>query len=185
MKQYVVTVFLLLCAGCSSVPFGTIARLSTFDAEDFSLLNGEELEVRISLPAEFKLNIEDSALEVEADSRAGIHSSAFELALLKQQTGIKPGGLFASERQINIYRLTLSPRSIDKFKRLQRFFTEAPIDNLNIRVKPKMLDFPAEAQEVELWIELQLSKSEGYMTLLDGATLPLNALPKADGSGRS
>ena len=173
---------LCLClSGCASVPFSTMARMSTFTERDFAALDAEVVRVRITLPEAFALDVGKSWLGVELTSAAGAHQSTFELDQEHVQTGVIPGIFSRSQRGI-VYVLRLSAPSQAKFRDLQRFMGRGRADQVSIRVVPRLASFPTNAASVKVWIDLLLSKTQDYFTLVDGATVDLQKL-RAPGAG--
>jgi hypothetical protein len=167
--------FLCLC-GCASVPLSTIARMSTFNERDFAALDAEVVRVRVTLPDGFALDVGRSWLGVELTSAAGAHQSTFELDQELVQPAVIPGGIFSSSQRGTVYVLRLSSPSQTRFRELQRFMGKGRADQVSIRVVPRLASFPKDAASAKVWIDLLLSKTQGYFTLVDGATVDLQKL---------
>ena len=97
--------------------------------------------------------------------------------------GVTPAGIFSSPQRGTLYVLRLSSPSQAKFRELQRFMGKGRADQVSIRVVPRVASFPKDAASVKVWIDLLLSKTQGYFTLVDGATVDLQKL-RAPGAGR-
>jgi hypothetical protein len=169
----------LLCFGlgsCVSVPLSTMVRMSTFDERDFAALDPEVLRVRITLPQGFGLDVKRSWLGVELTSAAGTHQATFELDPERIQTAEIAGGFFADTRSGTAYVLRLSAPSKAKFRDLQSFVAKGRSDQITIRVVPRLSSSPKDADGVTVWIDLRLSQADGYFTLVDAATIELDAL---------
>ncbi|MDY6945043.1 MAG: hypothetical protein SXG53_04940 [Pseudomonadota bacterium] len=174
-KAVLPTAFLcvLLC-GCASVPFSTLVRMSAFDARDFSKLEAEELRVKIRLPEGFRLNVEESWLGIQISSAAGVHDATFQLDEESLYGVNLPGRIFSSASAGAEYVLKLSAPSTAKFRELQAFVAQAPAQDINIKVVPKLSSYPEDATSVRVWISLLLSPAQGYFALLDGTTISLS-----------
>ena len=168
---------LSLCLGsCASVPLTTIARMSTFNERDFAALDADVVRVRITLPEGFALDVGKSTLGIELASAAGAHQSTFELDQELVQPGATPGGIFSRSQRGTVYVLRLSAPSQAKFRELQRFMGKGRADQVSIRVAARLASFPKDAASARIWIDLLLAKTQGYFTLIDGATVDLTKL---------
>lgn len=170
-------VLLCLCAsGCVSVPLSTLVRMSTFDEHDFAALDGGTLRVRITLPQGFELNVPRSWLGIELKSAAGVHEATFQLDPEQVQAAALPGGLFSATAPGTAYVLRLSERSKTSFRELQGFVARGRADEITIRVVPRLASSPAGESQVSVWIDLLLSQTQGFFTLVDGAVIPLDQI---------
>lgn len=171
-------IFLCLCiSSCVSVPLSTIVRMSTFDERDFAKLDAAVVRVKITLPEGFGLNVEKSRLGIDLKSAAGVHNSAFELDQEHVQATEISGGVFSPAEQGTAYILRLSAPSKTKFRDLQGFVSRGRADEIIIQVAPRLSSSPKNAVSVKVWIELLLSEAQGFFTLVDGASIPLDKLP--------
>jgi hypothetical protein len=178
LKRVLVALVVCLC-GCVSVPLSTLVRMSTFDERDFVQLDPEVLRIRIKLLEAFHLDVAKSRLGVELTSRAGSHKGMFALEQELVQPEQIPGGLFARDLAGTAYTMRLSAASKIKFRELQAFVRQGKTDQVTIQVVPILSAFPDDAASTDVWIELLLSHSQGYFTLLDGAEIPLEKIRAA------
>jgi hypothetical protein len=176
MTTAVLLVLSLCLCGCGSVPLSTIARMSTFNERDFAALDADVVRVRITLPEGFALDVGKSTLGIELTSAAGAHQSTFELDQELLQPGVIPGGIFLSSQRGSVYVLRLSAPSQAKFRELQRFMGKGRADQVTIRVVPRLASFPKDVASARVWIDLLLTRTQGYFTLIDGATVDLKKL---------
>jgi hypothetical protein len=170
-------VLLCLClGGCASVPLSTMVRMSTFDERDFARLDPAVLRVRITLPEGFGLNVTKSWLGVQLKAPAGVHHAAFELDQERKQGTEIPGGVFADAQFGTAYVLRLTKPSRTQFRQLQGFVSRGRADEIVIQVVPRLSATPKNADTVKVWIDLLLSDADGFFTLVDGASIPLEKL---------
>lgn len=166
---------LALCS-CVSVPLATIVKLSTFDEQDFVALNPDVVRVRITLPQGFDLDAPRSWLGVNITSPAGVHDGEFKLEQESTQATHVSTGMFSADAPATAYTLRLAAPSKKEFKDLQAFVAKAHLDQITIRVVPRLASIPKDADSGDVWIELLLTESQGFFTLLDGAEMPLDKL---------
>jgi len=174
--------FLLLCLGissCVSVPLSTIVRMSTFDERDFVQLNPDVVRVRIKLPDGFNLNAGKSSLGVRITSAAGVHHGEFKLEQVTAERAQLSKDMFSDDMPGTAYTLRLSVPSKKEFRDLQTFVRRGHPGEIVIAVGPILSSFPKDAPTVNVWIDLLLSESQGYFTLLDAAEVPMEQIREA------
>lgn len=155
------------------MPLSTLMRMSSFSQEKFVGLRPEDVGVKIRFAEGFGLDVPKSRLAVEVASSAGVHNAAFDLEPTVLQPVRLPAGLFASPRPGVEYQLRLSAQSRSKFRQLQTFVARAKVDDIGIRVMPKLAVKPEGAASVLVWIDLRLRSEEGYFALVEAAEIPL------------
>ena len=158
---------------CASVPLSTMMRMSSFSQEKFLGLPPEDVGVKIRFAEGFGLDVANSRLAIEVASSTGVHNAAFDL----EQTGLQPvqlpGGLFSSPQPGVGYQLRLTAQSKNKFRELQAFVARAKVEDIAIRVMPKLGAKPDGATSVVVWIDLRLTEEEGYFALVKAAQITL------------
>lgn len=169
--------------GCASVPLGTMMRMSTFNERDFARLDPDVIRVRVTLPEGFSLNAQASTLGVRIGSAAGVHDSGFELEQEAAQAAVVADGLFARSKPGTAWTLRLAAPSKERFRELQAFVARARADEIVIRVNPRLTAAPASATTVNVWVDLLLSRAQGWFTLLDAAPVSLERIRRTDGKG--
>ena len=179
MNRVIPLFLFFIISSCSSVPLSTIARMSTFDSQDFAALNPDELRVKVTLPRGFEVDAETSWLGIDIISPAGQHHGVFELNQESVQSENTSEGFFSEPEQVVIYLLSLSSSSRAKFSDLQQFISKATAEDTTIRVVPKLASYPPDATSVKVSVDLLLYQSQGFLTLVDAARLPLGKLVKS------
>ena len=163
----------VILSSCASVPLSTALRMSSFSEEKFVGLRPEEIGIKLRFPQGFELDVANSRLAIEVASNAGVHSAAFHL----EQTGLRaarlPTGLFSAPQPGVEYELRLPAASQSEFRDLQAFVQRAKLDDIAIRVMPKLASRPDGADAVTVWIDLRLEREQGYFALVDAASIPL------------
>lgn len=149
-------------ASCASVPLSTWMRMSSFSEEKFVGLRPADIGIRIRFPEGFQLDVASSRLAIEVASNAGVHTATFDLQQTTWQS--RPG---------EEYELQLTAESRDRFRHLQVFVAQAKVEDIAIRVMPKLAFRPERASSVVVWIDLRLSQEEGYFALVKGASISL------------
>lgn len=182
------TALLLLClclglTGCVSVPLSTIVRMSTFDEQDFVQLDPDVVGIKIKLPQGFNLNTGKSSLGVKITSAAGVHYGDFKLEQVTAEKAQLSTGIFSEHTPGTAYTLKLSVPSKKEFRKLQTFVRRGQPGEVVISVAPILSSFPNDVSSVKVWIDLLLSESQGYFTLLDAAEIPMEAIRAASTGG--
>jgi hypothetical protein len=154
--------------------------MSTFDAQDFAALSPDELRVKVTLPKGFELDAELSWLGIDINSPAGQHHGVFTLNQESVQSETTSAGFFSEPEQAVIYLLSLASSSRVKFSDLQQFISKATAEDIAIRVVPKLASYPPDATSVKVSVDLLLYQSQGFLTLVDAARLPLGKLAKSE-----
>jgi ABC-type uncharacterized transport system auxiliary subunit len=163
----------LMLASCASVPLSTLVRMSSFSQEKFVRLRPEDVGIKIRFAEGFGLDVANSRLAIEVASNSGAHSAAFDL----EQTELRPvqlqAGLFSSPQPGVEYEFRLSEESKSQFRQLQAFVARAKVEDIAIRVMPKLGDKPEGVASVVVWIDLRLTPQEGYFALVKAAEISL------------
>ena len=180
MNRLLLLTLTIIIGSCSSVPLSTIARMSSFDSQDFVSLNPDDLRVIVVLPREFTLDTKTSWLGVDISSSAGMHQGVFELCEESVRSEETSKGFFSEPEEITSYLLSLTPASKEKFNSLQVFVSKAAAEEVTIRVVPKLASRPENATSVSVSIDLQLSQEQGFFTLVDSAQLMLGESGQSD-----
>lgn len=160
-------------SGCASVPLSTALRMASFSEQRFASVRPEEIGIKIRFPQGFGLDVANSRLAIEVASNAGIHDAAFQLEQTGLQSVLLSTGLFSSSRPGVEYELRLPAASQVEFRDLQAFVQRAKIEDIAIRVMPKLAARPDGAGSVDVWIDLRLEQDEGYFPLVDAASISL------------
>lgn len=161
-----------LLSSCASIPLTTALRLSSFGEQQFVGLRPEEIGIRIRFPRGFGLDVANSRLAIEVASNAGVHDAAFDLEQSSAQTVRLPAGIFSTQPGVE-YELRLPAASRDRFRELQAFVSRAKVEDIGIRVMPRLATKPDGADTVVVWIDLRLKQDEGYFLLVDAASISL------------
>lgn len=162
-----------MLVSCASVPLSTAMRMSAFSQEKFLGLRPEDVGIKIRFAEGFGLDVPKSRLAVEVASSAGVHNAAFDLEPTGLQPVQLPAGLFSSPQPGVEYQLRLSAESKSRFRDLQAFVARAKVDDIGIRVMPKLAVKPEGAVSVLVWIDLRLRSEEGYFALVKAAEISL------------
>lgn len=169
----------LALTACVSVPLSTMVRMSSFDERDFVALDPDVLRVRIRLPEAFVLDPSRSALAVDITADAGVHHGEFTLDAEATEKVQLSAGVFSGDVAGTAYTLKLSAESRKAFRRLQAFVERGPPSQVTIRIIPILSAFPADANSVNVWIDLQLWPGQGYFPLVDAGEVPMDRIREA------
>lgn len=176
IRQAATALLCLALASCASIPLSTIARMSGFDEADFAALDPSAVRIRIALPEGFELDAEKSRLRVKVVSGTREREDQFHLEPELVEPDTRGGGLFSAAVPCTVHVLRLTEMSRQTFAELQAFATEGRINVIDIGVRPAFAAMPEDATSVTVWIDLLLSRSDGWFTLMDAASVELGML---------
>jgi len=169
----------LICLGllgaCSAIPLSTMAAFSTFQESDFAKLDPHVLRVRISVPAGYALDMDSVRLKVSVASGGQSRSEAFTLRTVAETHESKPGGWLSPATPVITTTCALAQASEPAFRELQRFVSSGRTESVALDVSLSLSAAPPGATAATAWVDVLLEPRQGYVTLVDGATLPLNA----------
>jgi hypothetical protein len=174
MLRILIVLSSLAAASCASIPFSTLARMSSFDEKDFSSLDASVVRVKVSLLEHFKLDVGKCVLKVEVKSGERSRIDAMELKADSVTPGIIPGEIFSSPKSATVYVMSLADSSRQKFIDLQNFVRSAKVDAVNLNVNVALLSVPKDAVDTQVWVDLLFSESAGYFRLIDAGTIRLD-----------
>ncbi len=157
--------------------------MATFDERDFVQLDPDVIRVRIKLVEGFALDPGKSTLGVKITSEAGDHFGEFKIEKVTEGRAELSKGLFSSNVMGTEYTLKLAPQSKDEFRKLQSFVGRGRPGQVIIAIAPILSSYPKEASTTNVWIDLLLSKDQGFFTLLEGAEVPMEGI-RAANAGR-
>jgi len=174
MLRILIVLSSLAAASCASIPFSTLARMSSFDEKDFSSLDASVVRVKVSLLEQFKLDVGKCVLKVEVKSGERSRIDAMELKAESVTPGIISGGIFSSPKSATVYVMNLADSSRQKFIDLQNFVRSAKVDAVDLNVNVALLSVPKDAVDTQVWVDLLFSESAGYFRLIDAGTIRLD-----------
>lgn len=175
-----------LLASCTSIPLSTIAKFATFNRENFVALKPNDVRVKVTVPQGFVIDPSKIHIKVrlkeEAKEVADI-DEALELRLLQSSPSMKDAGLFQGEMAVTEFELVLSDKGQQLMRSIQKTPRTEAKRTLSISVSKDFLNHflkrPPAAQSITFWIEMQLSKLDGYFVLVDGAKFDLKEIDRA------
>lgn len=173
IRQAATALFCLALASCASIPLSTIARMSHFDESDFAVLDPSALRIRIALPQDFELDADKSRLRVKLVSGTREREDRFDLEPELIEPDTRGGGLFSAAIPCTVHVLRLTEASRKAFAELQAFASEGRINVIDITVRPAFAAMPEDVTSVTVWIDLLLSRNDGWFTLMEGARVEL------------
>lgn len=173
-------------ASCTSIPLSTIAKFATFNRDSFMAVKPDEVRVKIAVPHGFAIDPSRTHIKVtlkeEGKEEAAI-DEALELRLLQSSPSMKRAGLFQGEIAVTEFELVLSDKGQRLLRKLQNIPRSEAKRTLSISVTKDFLNHflkrPSTAQSITFWIEMQLSKLDGYFVLVDGARYETKEIDRA------
>lgn len=163
----------LALAGCASIPISTALRLSTLSPRELAQVDPAQVRVRLAVPAGFAVDVPGSRLTLALEGKGGKQRGDMSLALLETTRGTRSTGLFSADMPVTTSTLRLSPEGVRQLRELQAFVLKHDPDSFEFSVHAPFSKVPANARDVTFWADLKLSNKDAYMTLIDGARIPL------------
>jgi hypothetical protein len=161
-------------SACGAIPLSTIARLSAFGESDFVALAPEVLRVRVSVPDGYVLDVGKVELAVEITVGATPETQRFHLQDVAEDHGLRDAGPIFGGIPVATTTLRLADASQKAFRDVQRSATLRKASNIHLDVNVALRSAPAHADSMRVWIDLLLSREQGYFTLIDGGAIRLN-----------
>lgn len=165
-----ITALMLGLTACSSVPLSTMMRFRNADQSMATQLQPADIRVRFSVPADFALKPDSTTLKVAMTSAVATFTGNFGLDMLDESVIERDGGWFSASQSLRRYTFALRPPSQATMSATLATL-KAPLESLQFNVGWAFDTWPADKQDVQIWVDIKLADEEDYFTLLDGATI--------------
>lgn len=159
--------------GCVSIPLSTAIRLSSMSPRDLALVEPAQVQVRISVPAGFQLDVPESHLSLTITTKSGTVSKEMGLSLHSVTRGTRSAGLFRPDVPVTTYLLALSPEGVDELRALQLILLNGHVKAFSFSIGGPLAEKPAGAKDVTFWAAIKLANDKPFLLLVDGAKLKL------------
>lgn len=172
-----VVLFSVLMTACSSIPLSTMWKMRNFGEQQFFELNGQDIRVRVRLPVPTKLNLEKTELKASLETEHGTHGGPLQLEQESVRTfTVTEGLIFGKEVAYSEYVLRLNEGALQQFSELQRLAPQhSQARKSSFGVNASFTEFPLSQDSLTLRIDLLLSPTEGYFTLLDDVKVTIKS----------
>lgn len=158
--------------GCASIPLSTALRLSSLEPRSLAQVDPSQVRVKLSVSTGYEVNISKSRLKLSFTPSDTIARTAdMPVALLKETTDERPGGLFSPDVQVTTYELALAPEGMRQLRALQQSLLISGQGKFKFSVSAPFSKTPPKPKNVTFWADLKLSAEEAYMPLISGAEL--------------
>jgi hypothetical protein len=166
----------LLLTNCSSVPFTTMIKLSTFNEQSLTQMTAEEIKARITVNEFLNINLAETKLAMSVESDTGELMLNFPLELIAVFKNIEEKKFFSTTPASQTYLLKLSPDAILDFKKLKQQLTNSTENKFGFAINAKLkkqenLNASQLTQQLFMTIELKLGHEEDFFTLIDNVEL--------------
>ncbi|WP_251767097.1 hypothetical protein [Shewanella indica] len=162
---------------CANIPLGTMLSLSSFDEQDFAELNPRVIRSQILIDEPGKLKIDATELTLELDTSQGVSRYSFPLKLESIQVIPQNEGLFSSSPAQNHYQLALTDTAINSFQQVQTLINTETPTQYSFSIDAGLDEMSKPVKEITLSVLIKLTEDQGYLTLIDNATLNLEQQP--------
>lgn len=175
-------VLVTLLTACTSIPLSTIAKLSQFNRESAMAVKPDEVRMKVTVPKGFVVDPAKTNLVIvlKEEDKAEAINEKLDLRLLQSSPATKSAGMFRGDAAATEFEFTLSDKGQQQLRDIQSSLKREVRRTLSLSAGVDFTSKPPEAKSVTFWIDLQLSKLDGYFVLLDGARFDMTemAAPK-------
>jgi len=162
----------LALGGCASIPLSTAIRLSHLDAQSLAAVNPSGVEVKVSVPKGYTINVAKSQLTLSVTVSSGSSRTVqMHLQQLKLTHGTRGGGWFRAPVPVTTYWLELSKKGVNELQQVQRFVRLQDPKTFKFGVSAPFATCPPHPKHVKFWADLRLAQGKPFMTLVNGYTL--------------
>lgn len=137
-------------------------------------LDAAVLTIRVSLPIAYPLDAENSELSLRVLSAGRPHRGIFHLKTEHSQTRMVSMGLFSWPQPATEYVLRLTEDSQQALRELQKSVGPSSTSAVDLDVRVALKSAPKGMASTKVWVDVMLRNEQGYFSLIDGGTLPLN-----------
>lgn len=164
----------MLLAACGSAPLSTMMHGASFNEHNYGFVDARALAVKIALPHGFTLDAANTTLTAYVDSTTGSRKSELALEPLRTTEGKRASGMISSkEVDVTVFELHLTEESVKSIREWQRMVAVEKVKNVALEVRVKIAQAPEGVAAVQVWIEIMMSPMEGYVTAVNGSTIPV------------
>jgi hypothetical protein len=177
----------LLLQACAHVPLGTMWAMRNFSPKDFAAIEPAGLRAAVSVPDAFRLQPEGHLLrlDLKVDGGREVHA---DVPLVVELTLRESPDLDAIDGA-HWHVLKVTPEGVPELQRFQAFVTGIPEGShgsFELNVSPKMdpddamkARFAKGGKVGKLSVALKLDPARGWLTLVDGYPLKVDAPAEA------
>ncbi len=160
---------------CTSIPLSTIAKLAQFNRESAMAVKPEDVRMKVIVPKGFVVDPAKTNLVIvlKEEDKAEAINEKLDLRLLQSAAVTRSAGMLRGDAEATEFELTLSEKGKQQFRDIQNSLKRQVRRTLSLSAGVDFAAKPADAKSVMFWIELQLSKLDGYFVLIDGARFDL------------
>ena len=130
--------------------------------------------VRVALPIAYPLDAKDSELSLRVRFLWAQPRRHFSLGDRKLQTRSVSGGLLSLSQPATEYVLRLTDASRQALRELQKSIRPSSTSDVNLNVRVALQSVPKGVASTKVWVDVLLRKEQGYFSLIDAGTLPLD-----------
>ena len=177
LASLVLATSVALGVGCASIPLSTALSLSSMSPRALSQIDPTQVRVKISVPADFKIDVPKSHLGLSLTTSSGTRKAAMKLSLLGVTEELRSGGVFKADIPVSTYLLALSSDGAHQLQLLQRQVLVQDPTGFEFSVGAPFSEVPTNPTEVTLWADLKLSSTEPFMRLINGAKIKFEHSP--------
>jgi hypothetical protein len=147
-------------------------RLSALDAQAVAAIDPRQVRLRVSVPRGFVLDVPASRLTLAAKLRNGTsREDGFTLSQLAVTDDTRGRSWFSDDVAVRTWTFGLAAEGQRALAAFQQYALDERLASCTFSVNIRFAASPPAASEVTFWTDLQLSEREGFLVLIDGATV--------------
>ena len=177
LANLVLAILVAVAGGCASIPLSTALSLSSLSPRALAQIDPTQVRVKISVPADFKIDVPESHLGLSLTNASGTSTAAMKLSLIGIAQESRSGGLFKADIPVSTYLLALSSDGAHQLQLLQRQVLEQDPTGFEFSVGAPFSEVPTNPTEVTLWADIKLSTTEPFMRLINGTKIKFEHSP--------
>lgn len=165
--------FLLLAAaaalaGCMSIPIATMAKMASFDDEDFLAIKPEEFRTKVQFDRDLEVDLDQTVFKLDLVTAKGEFTRKAAFVVMERHD-LKPEKAWYSLgfEPENEVVLALNEAGQTAFREVQGHIRAKTIKGIAVTLKVRPKFAQAAEQDVQMTVQLLLNPKDGYFTMFD------------------
>ncbi|MBB1311087.1 hypothetical protein H5162_16815 [Pseudoalteromonas sp. SR41-8] len=173
MNKAIIVGICLILFSCSSIPVGTMLKLSSLDGDSFLKLKPKELRTKIQIDKPMEIDVTKTKLSLELETSKGNIIFNFPLNVVYVKDILPEENWLTAIPERSEYELSLSEEAIKNFKNLQVKMKAEQPKRFSFNVDTDVENNPMNQEAITLSIFVRFSENSDYITLFDRASVKI------------